>query len=162
MPTWLHCEVICYNCWSMRAILCFISLNLLSLSFILLKEDNFSCISDREAFSCATSSSFDWLDCIWRFVRAHLVLRPLGLGPNPTPWIQHLCSLLITLANTSLMFGANQHYQTPSTNQSANQPKGLNPFTHFWYFSTTQSANQPKVFTKLYITLKLASINHVA
>ncbi|KAM3746565.1 hypothetical protein ACB098_06G211300 [Castanea mollissima] len=35
------------------------------------------------------------------FVRALLLLRLLGLGPNPTPRIRPLRSLPITLANTS-------------------------------------------------------------
>ena len=91
--TWLHCEEICCICWSMQALICSISLNWLSLSFISSKDANFSSIIAKEAFSCATSLSLAWLDRIWMSMKALLLLWPLGLGPNITPWILPLCPL---------------------------------------------------------------------
>ena len=134
MPTWLHCEVICCICWSMRAILCSISSNWLNLFFISSKADNFSCISAKEAFNCATSSSLDWLDHIWRSVRALLLLRPLGLGRNPTPRIRPLRSLPITLANTS----SGVYAILPLMSDDCNWFKGSanNSFILSWYMNS--------------------------
>ena len=94
--TWLHCEESWCICWTMRAILCSISSNWLSLSFMSSKHASFSSILAKEAFSCATSLSLASLNCTWLSVRAVLLLlRALGLGPNPTPRIRPLRSLPI-------------------------------------------------------------------
>ena len=88
----------------------------------------------KEAFSCATSSSVDWLDRIWRSVIALLLLWPLGLGPNPTPRIWPLRSLPITLANT--LFGA--HAILPLVSDDCNWFEGStnNFFILSWYMNS--------------------------
>ena len=135
--TWLHCEEIRCICWSMRAILCSISSNWLRFSFISSKLASFSSIVAQEAFSYSTSLSLAWLDYIWMLVRSLLLLRPLGLGPNPTPRIQHLRSLPITLVNTSSV----DHAILPLVSDDCNWFEGSanNSFIFFLIFGFEQN-----------------------
>ena len=101
------------------------------------KAENFSCILAKEAFSYATSSSLDWLHRIWRSVIAFLLLQPLGLRPNPTPRIQHLRSLPITLANTS----SSAHAILPLVSSYCSwfEGSGNNSFILSWYLGLNKT-----------------------
>ena len=141
--TRLHCEEICCICWSMRAILCSISSNWLSLSFISSKLTSFSSIVAKEAFSCAMSLSLAWLECISISVRALLQLQPFGLGPNPIPRIRPLRSLPITLANTSFV----DHAILPLVSDDYNwfESSTNNSFILSWYLGLDKTKKKLEI-----------------
>ena len=81
--------------------------------------------------------ALDWLDRIWRSVIALLLLRPLGLGPKPTPRIRPLHSLPIILTNTSS--GAHAILPLMSSNCSWFEDSANNSFILSWYLGLNKT-----------------------